>query len=263
MSPESCIVCDSKITYLFNADILKKYSVKYFFCSNCGHIQTEKPYWLDEAYNNPINDSDTGILQRNLNYSNRLAPLLWKEFGKRGKYLDWAGGYGVFVRLMRDIGFDFSWSDSYTANIFAKNFEPSENDKFDLITCFEVFEHLYSPIQELESLLTKAENILISTELFDDNNIPNEDEWYYYNAKHGQHISFYSYKTLTYVAERYGMHLITNRRDLHLLSRNKLNNKSLIKLFIKIHRYLLLPFTEYVKKRMQSKTLEDSERAGN
>ncbi len=38
-------------------------------------------------------------------------------------FLDYAGGYGVFTRLMRDIGFDFYWHDPYTQNLFANGFE--------------------------------------------------------------------------------------------------------------------------------------------
>ena len=242
---------------------MNKYPVKYFFCSNCGYIHTAPPYWLEESYENPINDTDTGMLKRNINLANRIAPSLWMEFGKNGKFLDWAGGYGVFVRLMRDFGFDFRWSDPYTKNIFAMNFEASDSDKFDLVTCCEVFEHLENPMHEFEKLLEKTDNILISTELFDADNIPSIDQWYYYDIRHGQHISFFSTRTLNYIAKRYGLHLISNKHNLHLFSRNKLRNKNIISISMKTHRLLLLPFTEYVRLKMQTRIVEDSKLAGN
>jgi hypothetical protein len=56
---------------------------------------------------------DTGIMQRNLYLSKITAFILLLFFDCRKKFLDYAGGYGVFVRLMRDYGFDFYWYDKY------------------------------------------------------------------------------------------------------------------------------------------------------
>jgi hypothetical protein len=74
-------------------------------------LQTEDPYWLDEAYKDPITLTDTGYMQRNINLSKMVATILLLFFDFRRKFLDYVGGYGVFVRLMRDIGFDFYWYD--------------------------------------------------------------------------------------------------------------------------------------------------------
>ena len=52
-----------------------KYQIDYFFCKNCGFLQTEKPYWLEEAYKDSINDSDTGYLQRNVLFSKKTLKL--------------------------------------------------------------------------------------------------------------------------------------------------------------------------------------------
>jgi len=80
------------------------------------------PYWLDEAYGDAISVLDTGLIQRNLHIAERLAPLLYFLFDHKAPYLDVAGGYGMLVRLMRDIGFDFYWSDKYCRNLFAECF---------------------------------------------------------------------------------------------------------------------------------------------
>ena len=102
-----CRVCKMEVEALFSTVILGKYSVKYCKCSQCGYVQTEEPYWLEEAYNTPINDSDTGMIMRNLWLKNIAATLIYFLFDKKRKFLDYGGGYGVFVRLMRDVGFDF------------------------------------------------------------------------------------------------------------------------------------------------------------
>ena len=138
-----CRVCKLQAEAFFSTVLLQKYSVKYFKCSKCGYVQTEEPYWLEEAYNTPINDSDTGMIMRNLWLKNITSTLIFFIFDSQGKFLDYGGGYGVFVRLMRDVGFDFYWQDKHTENLFARGFEFSESDNanVELLTCFEAFEH--------------------------------------------------------------------------------------------------------------------------
>jgi len=122
----NCKICGQDNKIFFNAKILNKYDVEYFHCDNCGFLQTEEPYWLEEAYNESINVSDTGYMQRNIILSKKLTILLSLLFDKNTKFLDYAGGYGVFVRLMRDIGFDFYWQDKFSKNLLARGFEYNE-----------------------------------------------------------------------------------------------------------------------------------------
>ena len=90
-----------------------------------------EPYWLEEAYNNVINLTDTGLMYRNIVFSQQLSVFLYFAFGERGEgqYLDMAGGYGVFVRLMRDIGFNFFWEDIYAKNLVARGLSGMKNLK--------------------------------------------------------------------------------------------------------------------------------------
>ena len=227
-----CKVCNKTSEYMFSGNILNKYNVKYFQCTNCGFTQTEEPYWLDEAYSESINVSDTGYMQRNIVFSKKLTVILKLFFNKSAKYLDFAGGYGVFVRLMRDVGFDFYWEDKYTKNYFAKGFEYNGQD-IELVTSFESFEHFVNPIDEIEKLLSITNNIIFSTELMPENN-PKPSVWWYYGIEHGQHISFYSEKTLHFIANKYGLKY-TNLGGLHLFSKKKISAYSRV----------LLKFTNY------------------
>ena len=65
-------------------------------------------------------------------------------YKKNEKFLDYGGGSGLFVRLMREKGFNFYYYYKYSLNIFAKGFEVDlkNNFSFEVITVFEVFEHL-------------------------------------------------------------------------------------------------------------------------
>ncbi len=242
----NCRICGTESNFIFSAKILNKYDVKYFHCSNCGFIQTEEPFWLKEAYSRPINISDTGYLQRNINLSKFTTTILTLFFNSKGKFLDYAGGYGVFVRLMRDIGFDFYWSDPYTENLFAKGFEHSRQDRIELVTSFESFEHFNNPMKEIENMLSISKNIIFTTELLP-NPIPKPDEWWYYGLEHGQHISFYSERTLQHIANYFrlnyshlgNLHLFTEKKNisnlkLEILKLNKFGiHKLLSKLFLK------------------------------
>ena len=218
-SVEKCKICNSDSHYFANAKILQKYDVKYFQCSNCGFVQTEHPYWLDQAYSEAIATSDIGLVYRNNMMANITGKLLFNYFDHQAKFLDYGGGYGLFVRLMRDKGFDFHWFDKFCKNIFAKGFELQKTDKqnLELITAFELFEHLANPLQELKEIIDLCPNILFSTELLPENN-PAPDKWWYYAPHEGQHIAIYTIKSLEILASKHNLKLYTNGQSLHLLT---------------------------------------------
>jgi hypothetical protein len=217
-----CKICNQETSSMFVAKILKKYDIQYFYCKNCGFMQTEEPYWLEEAYNQSINISDTGYMQRNISLSKKLTILLSLFFSNDGKFLDYAGGYGVFVRMMRDIGFDFYWDDKFTTNLFAKGFEHKNKSRYEVVTTFESFEHFEYPIDEIDSLLKLSKNIIFSTELLPDP-IPNPENWWYYGLDHGQHISFYGETTLNYLSNKYNLNYF-NLGSLHVFTEKKISN---------------------------------------
>ena len=256
MTKPICRVCKSTVLKIFSSNVLQKYSVEYFQCSRCEYIQTENPYWLEEAYNSPINVSDTGMIMRNLWFRNVAATTIFFLFNYKGKFLDYGGGYGVFVRMMRDVGYDFYWQDKYTENLFAQGFEFAETEKMpiELLTCFEAFEHFVDPLAEFENLLCISRNILLSSE-FVPEPLPSPSEWWYYGVEHGQHIGFYQKKTFLYLAERYNLNFYTNSQNIHLLTEKQFLAPT-FKLITKVSKYI----TPFIQKRMQSLTWKDSKK---
>jgi 2-polyprenyl-3-methyl-5-hydroxy-6-metoxy-1,4-benzoquinol methylase len=138
----NCKICASSSTFFANAKLLNKYDVDYFKCTDCGFVQTEDPYWLAEAYSEAIAGSDIGLVTRNMNLSACAQLLIEQYFNSDGKFLDYGGGYGLFVRLMRDAGFNFYWSDKFCKNLFAQGFEDNGKSEYELVTAFELLEHL-------------------------------------------------------------------------------------------------------------------------
>jgi hypothetical protein len=252
----SCKICGGDSELQHKAVLLNKYDVSYFRCRECGFLQTEDPYWLKEAYGDPIHISDTGILARNLHLSRIAATVIFFIFGGKGPFLDYAGGYGIFTRLMRDIGFDFYWSDAHAKNIFARGFEyRSGGCAPALITSFESFEHFVDPMAELRGMSNICRNILFSTEVLP-GPVPAPSKWWYYVREHGQHISFYSLASLRRMAAELGLRFYTNGRDVHIFTCKKLN-PALFKALTLGCRYG--PY-QFVKRSMKSMTFVDHER---
>jgi len=219
-----CKICSSTSVVPFSrATLLKRHIVEYFRCSECGFICTEEPYWLKEAYSEAITGSDVGLVRRNCQLSVIAGIIIRTFFGHTGTFLDFAGGYGLFVRLMRDRGFDFRWYDAYCNNLFAQGFEGSlkEGSSYRLMTAFEVFEHLANPLEDIENMLKLSRSILFSTELIPAT-CPKPDEWWYYGPEHGQHISFYSRQSLQVIADKHNLNLYSNGSSMHLLTEKKI-----------------------------------------
>ena len=259
----NCTICGSNLAEpAFTGRILAKYDTGYFYCRECGHLQTESPFWLKEAYESALTLNDTGIISRNTALAARIAPVLYFLFGENHTYLDWGAGYGLFVRLMRDTGFDFRWHDQYAQNLFARGFE-CRQDKIELITCFEVFEHLPDPLAQIDEMLKAADTILFSTELYSEKNIPaGQQDWHYFAPEHGQHISFFSIRTLEYIAAKKNLNLVSNNNNLPLFSRKPVKHKTILRFLLSAHRLMLIPINEYVCRKMKSRTFSDSGLSG-
>lgn len=171
---------------------------------------------------NAIADEDTGLVKRNLFFSDFTANLIDAALEKNGSFLDFGGGYGLFVRLMLDKGYKFNRYDIFCENLFAKGYDAdlTQPVQFELITAFEVFEHFISPISELTNLLNHSDTILFCTELI--GKIPPQPtDWRYYTLPSGQHISFFSLETLEYIAKKLGLNLYTDKNWIHIFTRKK------------------------------------------
>lgn len=247
-----CRVCKGRIASSFAAADILSNNVKYYECSVCGYVQTETPTWLSEAYSASINISDTGIMQRNLSNVKLVLATLALLNTSRGRVVDYAGGYGILVRLLRDRGVNAFWTDAYSTNLLARGFEYTHNsESVSLVTAFEVFEHFVDPVEELEKLIAISPNILLSTSVMPEPT-PSPTEWWYYGLNHGQHIGFFRVKTLQFLAKKHHLQLLTDGKDIHLLSKIKYSAARwhLLKLIAKINPRLLAF-------RLKSKTWSD------
>lgn len=216
----TCRICGGNSQYVFTGQLLN-HAVRYYDCDVCGYLQTEWPSWLDQAYASPINISDTGIVERNVMNSRKVAAIMWRYGLSDRRVVDFAGGNGLLVRMLRDIGIDASWDDKYCQNIFARGFE-HDGGPADLITAFEAFEHFVEPTQELDRFMSIAPTIVFSTLLLPDPT-PEPGNWWYYGAEHGQHVGFYRKKTLEWLARRHSALVSTDGVSFHVMSKSQIS----------------------------------------
>src|SRR5665647_2372446 len=217
-----CKICGASTRETHSAIILGQYQVRYWYCDACEFWCTDEPHWLAEAYSKAIVDADTGLVSRNLAATRRLTPLLSGIFGNSGTYVDYAGGYGLLVRLMRDIGFDFYWQDAYAQNLFAQAFEFGDRQPTAVtaVTAVEAFEHLPDPLAFIDEVVqsTGTDTIVFTTELHD---ASLNTDWWYLTPDLGQHVAFYTRKTLDAIGGQtgmrayscHGLHMLTRRGD--------------------------------------------------
>ena len=248
----NCKVCEQKTEKCFDGLVRNKYLAAYFECPTCGFVQTEDPKWIEEAYENAINPSDTGPLARGIALSELVSIVLYYFFDRTACFLDYAGGYGIFTRLMRDVGYDFYWCDKYCENIFSQKFEYNDKQRIELLTAFEVFEHLTDPLVDLEKMVSISRNLIFTTELLP-TPLPAPNEWWYYGLEHGQHIAFYTEKSLKILAARFGLHYC-RFNGIHLMTQNeipKFKRKFISLCYRKFRTF------ELIKRKMVSKTFAD------
>ena len=219
----NCTICGGKLLNFATSTLMGLYEVKYFRCAGCGFLRTEEPYWLEDAYASAINLADVGMVQRNQRIAKISRALITLLFDGRGRFVDYGGGYGLFVRMMRDTGYDFYRTDKHCSNLFASEFEADlpTGGGYELLTAFELFEHLVDPVSELKRMLEFSSSIFFTTELLPDTP-PLPEAWSYFGLDHGQHVSFYTRRSLEFLAQQFGLRLYSDGKFRHLLTPKKL-----------------------------------------
>jgi hypothetical protein len=181
-----------------------------------------EPHWLDAAYTSAISHGDVGLLRRSRILSNLASAVIRSEGVGGGSFLDWAGGYGTLTRMMRDRGYDYWHYDEYAEPVFAREFVDDGRPRYDMITAFEVVEHLTEPAAQLREITSRADLFLFSTRLLPEPP-PRAGEWWYYDPDSGQHIAFHTTASLARLGRDLGFQLTTNATNWHLFHRRPLH----------------------------------------
>ncbi len=219
---QPCPVCDALSTPLDVVDFNKsceevhgKYlpmlglPVYYAVCQECGFcFAPEFSQWtLDDfavrIYNSDYAQVDPAYIEvRPRAYANDLAQMLG-DGARYIRHLDYGGGNGLLSSLMNDSGWKSSSYDPFVDG----QIRPAELGRFDLITAFEVFEHVPDVrrlVSDLSALLAKDGIVLFSTLLSDGNIAPHQRlSWWYASPRNG-HISLFSKASLAILGAKEG-----------------------------------------------------------
>lgn len=213
---DKCRLCFGATSFKFKLMVLSKYNVYYCQCTTCGSLQTEYPYWLDEAYaNNALSRFDTGAGQRSIN--NFTASYIVSRIYQANNVLDIGGGDGLLCRLLRDYEINCFVKDKYANSTYAQAYVEHDFLTPDLVLGFEVIEHFVNPSSDLGELFKMdAETVLLSTTTYSNEG----EDWWYLAPESGQHVFFYSVKALRIIAEGYG-YSFTRSGGFIVFSKNK------------------------------------------
>ncbi|HEY0268369.1 MAG TPA: class I SAM-dependent methyltransferase [Methyloradius sp.] len=216
----TCPVCDASTSALDVVDFNKNCEearggflpisgipIYYYMCDECDFCfapeiyQWSKDEFAEKIYNERYIEVDPDY--QDTRPRNKAISLV-KTFGEHAlniKHLDYGGGAGLLSELLNEAG----WQSTSYDPFYNRDTSVEDLGKFDLITAYEVFEHVpdvKSLIANLLSLLNDEGVILFST-LISDGNIARRQRisWWYASPRNG-HISLFSKQSLAILATR-------------------------------------------------------------
>lgn len=235
---DACPVCGERCIHLATVDFHKSCEelrgkclqpsgipIHYSRCTACGFcFAPEIARWELDRFAQLIYNED--YVQVDPDYLDTRpranADSLQRMFATRResiRHLDYGGGNGLLSRLLREDGWDSSSYDPFVD----KETAIGGLGKFDLVTAYEVFEHVPDPGQLLGNLaaLTKPDGIILFSTLVSDGQIGSSGllDWWYAAPRNG-HISLYSRDSLGLLARRYGFQFGSFSEGFHCMWRS-------------------------------------------
>lgn len=239
IKPDQCSVCKSTntfewyqenidiskltFTYLFNPDSNKTFRV--VRCRNCTHVFCSPiPKDIYKNYKDVIdNEYIKHQLARELTAQQVLLTI--KRYVSSGTLLDVGCATGDFLTKAKEFGYSVEgvelskWSSEIARKkghrIYRERlqtFSHRFSGRYDIVTLWGVIEHFENPIQEMKyikSLLKPGGFIVVWTG--DVNGLMSHllgRRWWYWQ---GQHIQYFTKKSLNYLAKSFGFQYITTK----------------------------------------------------
>ena len=199
--------------------------IYYARCNHCGFcFAPEIASWKLEEFEEKIYNNEYALVDPDyIEIRPRAnAAHLISMFGDRArsiKHLDYGGGGGLLSNVLNES----NWQSVSYDPFVDKNVSIFQLGKFDLITAFEVFEHVPNPqhlMSNLRSLLSPNGVVLFSTLLSDENiHLNQRITWWYASPRNG-HISLFSKNSLAILAQKNGFNFGSFSAGFHVFCTN-------------------------------------------
>jgi SAM-dependent methyltransferase len=239
----SCPVCFASTQLLGSVDFNKSCAeadglrlppanrpVAYHRCLSCAHVfAPEFQAWSPQDFAEHIYNADYATVDPHYLGARAEANLqsLTNSFGHAPthiRHLDYGGGTGTLSKLLAAAGWNSRSIDPFG--------DPSDTpslptgQRFNLITAIEVFEHHPHPqalMQSLAQLLDDGGVLLVSTFVNDAGTVGPMDPtnplaWWYCAPRNG-HVSLYSTRSLSTLAQNFGLKCTHLSAQAHSLCR--------------------------------------------
>lgn len=219
--PEKCTLCAQNAPYFGSLDFAVSGNdffagrrmfkdtgvpVDYFRCLSCEYLFTSafKNFTNEDygafVYNDSYIDADPPFLEERPLRDAKMCSILLHPFKTTVTILDYGCGTGLMAQTLKQKGFQAGGIDPL--------FQPSSSEKpqADIVTCFEVVEHVYDQygmMCDVAALLAPNGVFLFSTQLQPPNIEDLGINWWYIMPRNA-HMSMHSRKSLSHLMAETG-----------------------------------------------------------
>jgi SAM-dependent methyltransferase len=199
--------------------------IYYALCDHCGHcFSPEMCSWSMSQFDERVYNEGYAAIDpdyADVRPKSNAAELrsLFPSIPADVRHLDYGGGNGLLSALLNENGWHSASFDPYVTRGV-----PIETlGKYDLITSYEVFEHVPAAnilMANLKELLAPNGIVIVSTILSDGFISRNRRlDWWYASPRNG-HVSLFSSNSLRILAEKNGFTVGSFSIGLHMLFRD-------------------------------------------
>jgi SAM-dependent methyltransferase len=193
--------------------------VYYALCDQCGFcFAPDLQQWSLEEFSSRIYNDDYKVVDPDSVGPRPRANARWlagifADHVLDIRHLDYGGGNGMLSQELFAAGWNSTSYDPFFDG-------PLGDDlgRFNLVTSFEVFEHVPDVnqlISSLSSLVEKDGIVLFSTVLSDGSLVRNQRLRWWYAAPRNGHISLFSRRSLALLGAKAGFELVSIEPNLH------------------------------------------------
>lgn len=205
------------------AETLTGIAVYYYRCSACGFLFTPlTDGWSVQEFQAHIyNDDyyriyDPGYADERPRANANMIARFFGANRQNLSVLDYGGGDGALCRILSQ---EHGFADALSYDPISQPDQPLPARRFDLVSCFEVLEHVNDPLPVIRQLGALADGMVLFSTLVQPADIETQRLRWWYAAPRNGHISLFSRPALAAAWRSTGMTLGSFNDNLHVAFR--------------------------------------------